>query len=34
VAEALAEAKELLRPKGAVYNDFGRQLPPPKRLEW
>lgn len=34
VAEALTEGKELLKPKQAVYNDNGRQVPPPKRLEW
>ena len=34
VAEALAEGKDLLRPRQPVYNDNGRQIPPPKRLEW
>jgi tRNA (cytosine34-C5)-methyltransferase len=34
VEEALSEGKELLKPKQALYNDHGRVVPPPTRLEW
>jgi len=34
VAEALSEGKDFLKPQQTMYDDKGRLVPPPKRLEW
>ena len=34
VSEALAEGADLIKPKFPVYDDNGREIPPPTRLDW